>query len=435
VSSATSLDEVLRVEGGRILAVLTRHLGDLDRAQDALQDAAVAAVEVWSRSGLPSDPGAWLYVAARRKAIDAGRREQRRHDKERDSLALGEQLARDLPVASVVRDDVLRLVFTCCHPALALDTRVALSLRTICGLSTAEVARVLLVSEATMAKRLTRAKAKIRQAGIAYRIPDAEDLPDRLAGVAAVVHLVYTAGHAGSGEALVRADLCAEAIRLARILAEQLPDEPTPQGLLALLLLTEARRPARLGPAGELVPLDRQDRRRWSAPALAEGRAWLERSLERSAGLADSYQLQAAIAACHGAARSYEATDWAEILRLYRLLAQLHPNPVVDVNLAVALGEVDGPGAALAALEAMPEAGRSYAWHAARGEALHRLGDAGAAEAALLRAAAGAPSEPEARHLRHLARRRAGPARASRPAAGVARSRTSSTAPRRSRDR
>ena len=315
------LTRVLRREGGRLLAVLARQVGDLQLAEDALQDAGVAAVEVWGRTGPPKDPASWLYVAARRKAIDLLRREDRRDVKERDAVALAGQLERELPDASAVEDDLLRLVFTCCHPALDLDTRVALALRTLCGLSTLEVARVLLVPEATMGKRLTRAKAKIAHAGIPFQVPAAEDLAGRTAAVCAVVHLVYTAGHAaGSGDDLLRDDLCDEAVRLARLLVHLLPDQVTAQGLLALLLLTDARRATRTDADGELVPLVDQDRARWDR--TPSPRAWrLDQSLVLTDGQADSYQLQAAIAACHATAPTYADTDWPEIVRLYGILA------------------------------------------------------------------------------------------------------------------
>jgi RNA polymerase sigma-70 factor, ECF subfamily len=399
VTAADPLAETLRCEGGRILAVLARNLGDIERAEDALQDASVAAVEVWSRTGPPRDPAAWLYVAARRKALDTLRREGRRPGRERDADALARLLAPDLPPAASVEDDQLRLVFTCCHPSLDLDTRVALALRTLCRLTTADVARVLLSTEAAMARRLSRARRKIAVAGIPFRIPEADELPGRLGGVAAVIHLVYTAGHSAAGDQLVRADLCDDAVRLARLVVHLLPDQPTATGLLALLLLTDARRPARLDAAGDVVPLSDQDRRSWDRAAIDEGLALLDRSLQASDGLADAYQLQAAIAACHATAPSLDATDWREVLRLYDLLAGLGPNPVVTVNAAVARAEVEGPAAALASLEAVPSERRSHTWHAATGEMLHRLGRGREAATAFATAAALAPADAERRHL------------------------------------
>jgi RNA polymerase sigma-70 factor (ECF subfamily) len=394
---------VIRVEGSRIVAVLARSLGDLALAEDALQDAAVSAVEVWSRTQPPTDPAAWLYTAARRKALDVLRRESNRSRRERDAAALAAQLAPELPPPSVVQDDQLRLLFTCCHPSLELDTRVALALRNLCGLTTAEVGRVLLVGEAAMSKRLTRAKQKISVAGIPFRVPGAEELPDRVAGVAAVVHLVYTAGHEASGTDVVRADLCEEAIRLCRLLVELLPDQVVARGLLALLLLTDARRPARTDDRGELVPLADQDRTRWDRAMITEGLALLDASLEASDGLADPYQLQAAISACHDRAASFADTDWAEIVRLYGFLADVHPNPVVEINAAVARGFVDGPPAGLAALEGIPEGARGHAWYAARGDLLERSGRQRDAHGAFARAAALAPSGPERRHLERRA--------------------------------
>ncbi len=394
-----ALARVLREDGMRIVAVLARSLGDLDVAEEATQDAAIAALEVWGRLGVPEDPAAWLYVAARRKALDLVRREGVRRDKEESAVALAAQVASELPPPSVLRDDLLRLIFTCCHPALELDTRVALALRTLCGLSTAEVARVLLVPEATMGKRLTRAKKKISVAQIPFRIPDAADLPARLSGVGAVIHLVYTAGHsAGSGDP-VRADLCDEAIRLGRLVAELLPDEPSALGLLALLLLTDARRSSRFDPDGDLVLLADQDRSRWDHDAVTEGLRLLRRSLELSDGVADPYQLQAAIAACHATAPTPDDTDWAEIDRLYRLLVNVYPNPVVEMNAAVAKAEVAGPAAGLAALSDVDPAARSHLWHAARAEMFRRLQRTDEARAALDLAIEAAPTDAERRLL------------------------------------
>ena len=389
-----ALAELVRVEGGRILAVLARTTGDVQLAEDATQDAVVAALEVWPRTGVPTDPTAWLYVAARRKALDVLRREGRRGEKEQAS-----HLDPEPPEPSVIRDDVLRLIFTCTHPALDLDARVALALRTLCGLSTAEIARALLVSETTMAKRLVRAKKKIAVAAITYRIPGAEDLPARLAGVCAVLHLVYTAGHAATGASLVRADLCDEAVRLVRLLVELVPGDPVPEALLALLLLTDSRRASRLDPDGELVTLADQDRGLWDGALVSEGLALLHASLTRSDGLADPYQLQAAIASCHAVAPTYARTDWAEISRLYSLLLEVAPNPVVQVNAAVAVAEAEGPGAAVVLLADVAEPARDYLWHAAWAEVHVRLGQPSSATEALRRAAAAAPSGPERRHL------------------------------------
>lgn len=406
MTTGDDLAEVVRVEGGRMLAVLARSLGDLQLAEDAVQDASVAALEVWGRSGLPSNPSGWLYVAARRKALDVIRREARRSDRERAATERGELLAPAPPTDLTIADDMLRLVFTCCHPALDLDTRVALALRTLCGLSTAEVARALLVSEATMAKRLTRARRKIAAAAIGYRVPGAGELPDRLPGVCAVVHLVYTTGHHGDGEDVVRADLCAEGLRLARLVDRQLPDQPAVLGLLALLALTEGRGAGRVDETGDVVLLADQDRSRWDRALLSEGARALDRSLVLTGGVADPYQLQAAIAAVHAAASTYDDTDWAEVLRLYRLLGAVHPNPVVDLNAAVARAEVDGPAEALAELDAVAGAARSHHWHAARGEMFLRLGRPEEAVRAFDAALLDVPAGPGGPERRHLSRRR-----------------------------
>jgi RNA polymerase sigma-70 factor (ECF subfamily) len=394
------LEDVVRIEGGRILAVLAAATGDLQLSEDAVQDATVAALEVWARTGIPRNPTGWLYVAARRKAIDVVRRESTRDRREAAaSLPSFQQLDADPPAESRVRDDVLRLIFTCSHPALAREARVALALRTLCGLSTAEVARALLVSEPTMAKRLVRAKQKIARAAIPYRIPPDDELAERLSSVYAVIHLVYTAGHHAAGDDVVRADLCEEAVRLARLVVGLLPGDASGEALLALLLLTEARRPSRVAADGSLVPLAEQDRGRWDTAAIEEGLALLRRSLGRSDGVADPYQLQAAIAACHSTAASFDATDWPEIVRLYGILAEVHPNPVVDLNAAIARAEVDGPDAALDALDRVDPAARSHLWQAGRAEMLLRLDRHAEAVDAFRRALAQAPTEAERRHL------------------------------------
>ena len=315
------LADTVRIEGARILATLVRTVGSLPVAEDAVQEAVLAALREWPRAGVPAQPRAWLTVAARRKAIDILRREAARAGKEREGVDLMELSAPDPPPDSVVRDDQLRLIFTCCHPALAPQVRVALALRTLCGLSTAQVAAVLLTAEPAMAKRLTRARGKIAAARIPYRVPAD-------AAVCGVVHALYTAGHAPlTGEAAVDVDACVEALRLARLLHELLPGEAMPAAVLALLLLTQARRPARVDAAGEVVLLADQDRSRWDAAAIAEGCGLLDASLRRTGGVADPYQLQAAIAAEHARAPSYAATAWAEIVRLYDLLLGVAPTP------------------------------------------------------------------------------------------------------------
>jgi RNA polymerase sigma-70 factor, ECF subfamily len=371
-SAEDRLAGTVRIEGARILATLIRTVGDLQLAEDAVQEATISALRDWPVSGVPDNPRAWLTVAARRKAIDIIRREGLRAGKEREGTELMD-LNSPEPSESVVHDDQLRLIFTCCHSALAPEARVALALRTLCGLSTEEVAAALLTGEAAMAKRLTRARQKIVQASIPYRVPSPPELPARLAAVCAVVHSLYTSGHTRlSGERLLDIDICAEAIRLARLLLHLLPDAPEPAGLLALLLLTEARRPARLDNGGEVVLLADQDRGLWDASAIAEGLALLAQSLERTAGIADAYQLQAAMAAQHAIAPTAADTDWAEIVRLYDLLLSVQPaNRAAALGRAVAVAEASGPPTGLAALDALSD--RDHRWHAIRAELLARL--------------------------------------------------------------
>jgi RNA polymerase sigma-70 factor (ECF subfamily) len=394
-----ALGELVRIEGGRILAVLAATTGDLQLAEDAVQDATVAALEVWSRNGIPQNPSGWLYVAARRKLIDVVRRESSRERREGVAQALVDGLQGEPPSESRVRDDVLRLIFTCCHPAIDLDARVALALRTLCGLSTAEVARALLVSEPTMAKRLVRTKHKIVKAAIPYRIPRDDELESRLGGVYAVIHLVYTAGHHAPSGATLRTDLCEEGIRLARLAVDLAPANPTGEAVLALLLLTDARRVTRVDATGALVPLPAQDRTRWSRRSIDEGLARLNTSLGRTNGVADPYQLQAAIAAQHSIASSHETTDWPEIVRLYAILAEVHPNPVVDLNAAVAVAEVEGPEVGLARLDRVDASARSHLWHVGRAEMLFRMGRMSDAASEFMTAYDRAPTEPERQHL------------------------------------
>ena len=330
------LAEVIRVEGSRLLATLVRSLGDWSLAEEAVQEAAVAALGDWARHGLPDHPRAWLTATARRKAIDIIRRERARGAKEQAGAELME-LSRPEPPDSVVDDDLLRLIFTCCHPSLAPDARLALALRTLCQLSVAQVAATMLTTEAAMAKRLTRTRQKITVAGIAYRVPADHELPERLGPVCGVVHALYTAGHAPStGDSVLDVDLCAEGLRLARELHRLLPDEALPTGLLALILLTEARRPARVDPSGDPVLLADQDRSRWDQSMVAEGTALLAASLQRTSGVADPYQLQAAVAHEHDRAPAYADTDWTEIVRLYDLLLSVAPSAPAALGRAVA---------------------------------------------------------------------------------------------------
>jgi RNA polymerase sigma-70 factor (ECF subfamily) len=364
------IERVFREEYGRAVAVLVRHFGDIDVAEEAVQDAFTVAVQRWPAAGLPPSPAGWIITTARNRAIDRLRREASREDRHAQAALLH---ARDEPAEEdAVRDDRLRLIFTCCHPALAASVQVALTLRLLGGLSTAEIARAFLVPEPTMAQRIVRAKAKIRDAGIPYRVPDEAELPDRLRAVLAVVYLVFNEGYtASSGDQLVRGDLCAEAIRLGRLLARLMPDEPEVMGLLALMLLLEARRPARTGRDGSLVLLPDQDRRRWDHALIAEGQAIVRRCLRRDQP--GQYQIQAAINAVHSDAADAGSTDWRQILQLYDLLLAIAPSPVVALNRAVAVAEVDGPAAACDLTESL-DLGGYYLFHAVRADLLRRLG-------------------------------------------------------------
>jgi RNA polymerase sigma-70 factor (ECF subfamily) len=366
---ASEIERVFRAEYGRAVAVLARVFGDLDIAEEAVAEAFTAAVQRWPADGLPPSPAGWIITTARNRAIDRLRREGSRADRHAQAALLH---ARDEPVEEgPVRDDRLRLIFTCCHPALGRGAQVALTLRLLGGLTTAEIARAFLVPEPTMAQRLVRAKGKIRDARIPYRIPAAADLAARLQSVLAVVYLVFNEGYtASSGTQLVRTDLCAEAIRLGRLLVELMPDEPEVLGLLALMLLCESRRTARTTAGRELVPLSDQDRDRWDHVLIAEGQAIVRGCLRRNQP--GVYQIQAAIVAVHSDAPSAPATDWPQIVQLYDQLLAFDPSPVVALNRAVAVAEVDGPAAALALVDAL-HLETYYLFHAIRADLLRRL--------------------------------------------------------------
>jgi RNA polymerase sigma-70 factor (ECF subfamily) len=369
---------VFRAEHGRAVSILVRAFGDIDVAEEAVADAFTAAVRRWTADGLPPSPAGWIITTARNRAIDRLRREASRADRHAQAALLH---ARDEPIEEgPVRDERLRLIFTCCHPALGRGLQVALTLRLLGGLSTAEIARAFLVPEPTMAQRLVRAKGKIRDAKIPYRVPAVADLPGRLHSVLAVVYLVFNEGYAASsGAELVRADLCAEAIRLGRQLAELMPDEPEVRGLLALMLLVESRRAARTTAGGDLVPLADQDRDRWDRVLVAEGQAIVRECLRRNEP--GVYQIQAAINAVHGDGRSAAATDWRQIVQLYDQLLGYDTSPVVALNRAVAVAEVDGPGPALALVDAL-DLGTYHLFHAIRADLLRRLGRDAEARAA-----------------------------------------------------
>ncbi len=391
------IERLFRQLSGRAVATLIRLFGDVTVAEEAVQEAFLAALRVWPERGVPPSPEGWIMVTARHRAIDRIRRESTRD--ERHAAAVMLTAGDDHPAdTGSVHDDQLRLIFLCCHPALALHARVALTLRLVAGLQTPEIARAFLVSEATMAQRLVRAKRKIQAARIPYRIPADTDLPERLAAVLAVVYLVYNEGHtASAGGSLARDELCDEAVRLARLLVELMPDEPEVVGLLALLLLSQSRRPARIDDDGLLVRLSDQDRTRWDRQLIEEGQALVKACLRRNRP--GPYQIQAAIAAVHSDAGQASCTDWLQIVALYDQLLALTPSPVVALNRAVAVAELDGAQVALAALNGLDMA-EHHLFHAARAEMLGRLGRTEEARACLDRALAMTNNQAEREFLR-----------------------------------
>ena len=415
-ASRDAVESVFKQERGRILATLIRILGDIDLGEEALAAALEAALVQWPSEGTPANPRAWLIRAARNKAVDQMRRrallEDKRAEMEADAALERDDAGGEIDEVAV-RDDQLRLIFTCCHPALAVEAQVALTLRTLCGLETEAIARAFLVPAPTMAQRLVRAKGKIKQARIPYRVPDAEDLPERLDAVLAVVYLVFNEGYAASsGAALIRRELCAEAIRLGRLIVDLLPGESEARALLALMLLTDARRDARVDAAGEMVLLEDQDRSRWDRGELREGLALVEAALR--AGPPGAYALQAAIAGVHARAARAEETDWQEIAALYAVLRTANPSGVVALNHAAAVAMAEGPAAGLRLMDALAADGSLAGYHllpAARADLLRRLGRMSEAAAAYREALALVGNETDRRFLeRRLAQ--VSPARA-----------------------
>jgi len=391
------VERIFRDDGGRVLATLIRVLRDFDLAEEVAQEAFAAATEQWPRDGVPQNPSAWLVGVARKKAIDRIRR-RALHGQKIAEIDVEASYAIDDERG--VEDDRLRLVFTCCHPALPIEAQVALTLRTLCGLTTEEIAHAFLVPAATMAQRLVRAKTKIRDAGIPYRVPDADVLGERLDAVLAVVYLVFTEGYAASsGDALVRRDLSAEAIRLARLVVELMPEHVEARALLALLLLHDSRRDARVDASGDVVLLEDQDRSKWDRAAIDEGLGLVERALRETRGRPGPYALQAAIAGVHAQAARAEDTDWPQIAALYRVLARVAPSPIVELNRAVAVAMVDGPEAALAIVDALTSLADYHLFHAARADLLRRAARPAEALAAYRRARDLAPNDAERRYL------------------------------------
>jgi RNA polymerase sigma-70 factor (ECF subfamily) len=397
------IEEIFRREAGRVLATLIRLLGDFDLAEEARQEAFAMAIEQWPSHGMPANPRAWLISTGRNKAIDRIRRDVLFRTKIADELA-GDAVATEMDAADeeFFGDDRLRLIFTCCHPALNPEAQIALTLREVCGLSTQAVARAFLTGEDTMAQRLVRAKKKIRDAGIPYETPDPSVLEDRIEGVLAVVYGVFTEGYAATaGAQLIDVELCAEAIRLGRLLDTLLPDHAGVMGLLALMLLHDARRASRTSDSGDVILLDAQDRSQWDRNEISEGLVLVDKSLSIR-GQVSSYAVQAAIAALHVRAENNGATDWPQIVGLYEVLLRLQPTPVIELNHAVAVSMVDGAARALELIDSLAARGRVTQYHllhAARGRLLQQLGRTGEAEEAYRAALRGATLEPERRFL------------------------------------